>query len=442
MKSRKFVNRENELETLNRLYGEDGFKLILVTGRRRIGKSRLVQEFIKDKDAIAVQFEKRVWKYNLRKFNVAISEYFNIPTPNFSTFYDAFKFIASQTKKRLIVFLDEFSYLLRYSDIEAEFQSIVDEVLQNSNLMLILSASSVRRSFFEYSAPLYGRSDAVINLQPLRFRHIFEWFPGISPEDAVKIYSVTSGIPRYLEFFRGNKVEKEIIENFFNPNSFLFREAKELLEEELREPETYYTILEAVAKGKTRVNEIAQYSFIEPKNTARYLRILEDIGILKREFPVCRKAKRGIYRFKDLYFAFWFRFVAPHFEEIESGFNEGAIEDFKAEFNDYLGFAFEEIARQVLIDLSREGKLPFRITKIGRWWHKGEEIDIVALNERERKVLFVEVKWKDLSGKEAERILKDLKRKSELLKLEGWEKHYGIMARRIEEKVGLALSII
>ncbi|WP_335343155.1 ATP-binding protein [Pyrococcus kukulkanii] len=341
-----------------------------------------------------------------------------------------------------MVFLDEFSYLLRYSDIEAEFQSIVDEVLQNSNLMLILSASSVRRSFFEYSAPLYGRSDAVINLQPLRFRHIFEWFPGISPEDAVKIYSVTSGIPRYLEFFRGNKVEEEIIENFFNPNSFLFREAKELLEEELREPETYYTILEAVAKGKTRVNEIAQYSFIEPKNTARYLRILEDIGILKREFPVCRKAKRGIYRFKDLYFAFWFRFVAPHFEEIESGFNEGAIEDFKAEFNDYLGFAFEEIARQVLIDLSREGKLPFRITKIGRWWHKGEEIDIVALNERERKVLFVEVKWKDLSGKEAERILKDLKMKSELLKLEGWEKHYGIMARRIEEKVGLALSII
>ncbi|MFA4701974.1 ATP-binding protein [Pyrococcus kukulkanii] len=442
MKSRKFVNRENELETLNRLYGDDGFKLILVTGRRRIGKSRLVQEFIKDKDAIAVQFEKRVWKYNLRKFNVAISEYFNIPTLNFSTFYDAFKFIASQTKKRLIVFLDEFSYLLRYSDIEAEFQSIVDEVLQNSNLMLILSASSVRRGFFEYSAPLYGRSDAVINLQPLRFRHIFEWFPGISPEDAVKIYSVTSGIPRYLEFFRGNKVEKEIIENFFNPNSFLFREAKELLEEELREPETYYTILEAVAKGKTRVNEIAQYSFIEPKNTARYLRILEDIGILKREFPVCRKAKRGIYRFKDLYFAFWFRFVAPHFEEIESGFNEGAIEDFKAEFNDYLGFAFEEIARQVLIDLSREGKLPFRITKIGRWWHRGEEIDIVALNERERKVLFVEVKWRDLSGKEAERILKDLKRKSELLKLEDWEKHYGIMARRIEEKVGLALSII
>ncbi|WP_148233422.1 ATP-binding protein [Pyrococcus sp. NA2] len=437
MRIRKFVNREKELETLERLYGREGFTLVLVTGRRRIGKSRLVREFLKGKNAISVQFEKRLWEYNLKKLNKAIGEHFGIPAPNFSTFSDAFHFIASQSRERLIVFLDEFSYLLRYSEVEAEFQSIIDEILQESNIMLILSASSVgllKRSFFEYSSPLYGRSDVTLNLQPLGFKHIFEWFEDISPEDAVKVYAVTSGVPRYLELFEGRNVDEEIKANFFDPNAFLFREAKELLEEEFREPETYYTLLEAIAKGKTRVNEIAQHAFLEPKNTARYLRILEDLGILKRELPVGRKAKRGIYRFKDLYFAFWFRFVAPYFEEIESGFPEGALEDFNANFNRYLGYAFEEIAKQFLIEINRAGKLPFKFTKIGRWWHKNEEIDLVALNERGKGALFVEVKWKDLSEREAKRILKDLERKSRLVGLEGWEKWHGLVAKGIEGK--------
>ncbi|NJE30531.1 ATP-binding protein [Thermococcus sp. 18S1] len=437
MKIRKFVDREEELKTLEMLYAQDGFTLVLVTGRRRIGKSRLVREFLNDKEAIAVQFEKRVWEYNLAKLNRAIGQYFEIPTPNFSTFTDAFRFIASQAKGRFVVFLDEFSYLLRYSEVEAEFQSIVDEVLPESNVMLILSASSVgllKRSFFDYSSPLYGRSDATLNLQPLRFRHLFEWFLNLTPEDAVKLYAVTSGVPRYLELFNGRDVEHEIIRNFFDPNAFLFREAKELLEEEFREPETYYTILEALARGKTRVNEIAQYSFIEPKNTARYLRILEDLGILRRELPVGRRAKRGVYRFKDLYFAFWFRFIAPYFEEIESGFPDGALEDFGRDFNRYLGFAFEDVAKQILIELNRVGKLPFSFTKIGRWWHKSEEIDLVALNERERTALLVEVKWKELSEREARGVLKDLERKVELVGWDGWEKSYGLVAKSIEGK--------
>ncbi len=437
MKIRKFVNREEELKTLERLYEQNSFTLVLVAGRRRIGKSRLIREFLRGREAIAVQFEKRVWEYNLAKLNKTIGQHFEIPTPNFSTFTDAFRFIASQTNGRLVVFLDEFSYLLRYSEVEAEFQSIVDEVLPESNVMLILSASSVgllKRSFFDYSSPLYGRSDATLNLQPLRFRHLFEWFPNSTPEDAVKLYAVTSGVPRYLELFSGRDVEREIMRNFFDPNAFLFREAKELLEEEFREPETYYTILEALARGKTRVNEIAQYSFIEPKNTARYLRILEDLGILKRELPVGRRAKRGVYRFKDLYFAFWFRFIAPYFEEIESGFPDGALEDFGRDFNRYLGFAFEDVARQILIELNRAGKLPFSFTKIGRWWRKGEEVDLVALNERERKALLVEVKWKELSEREARGILKDLERKAELVGLDGWEKSYGLIAKSLEGK--------
>lgn len=155
---------------------------------------------------------------------------------------------------------------------------------------------------------------------------------------------------------------------------------------------------------------------------------------MRRELPISRKAKRGIYRFKDLYFAFWFRFVAPYFEEIESGFPDGALEDFDIGFNHYLGFVFEEVAKQFLIELNKAKKLPFKFTRIGKWWRKDEEIDLVALNERERKALFVEVKWKDLSEREAKGILKDLERKSELVGLEGWEKSYGLVAKSLEEK--------
>ena len=166
--------------------------------------------------------------------------------------------------------------------------------------------------------------------------------------------------------------------------------------------------VEKFGAGMLKYSPIALLSFV---------RILEDLGILKRELPIARKAKRGIYRFRDLYFAFWFRFVAPYFEEIESGFPDGALEEFRRDFNQYIGFAFEEIAKQLLIELNREGRLPFKFTKIGRWWHKGEEIDIVALNRKEKKALFVEVKWKELSGKKALGILKELENKVEAVGL-------------------------
>jgi len=142
--------------------------------------------------------------------------------------------------------------------------------------------------------------------------------------------------------------------------------------------------------------------------------------------------RRSVYRISDALFNFWFRFVFPRRDEIEMGFD--VVEDIKEEFNEYLGLAFEGIAKQFLVRLNMDGKLPFRFTRIGRWWRKGEEIDLVALNERERKALFVEVKWKDLSEREARGILKDLERKAELVGLEEWEKHYGLVAKSVEGK--------
>ncbi|MCD6514153.1 MAG: ATP-binding protein [Candidatus Odinarchaeota archaeon] len=432
---RKFIDRRNELEKLESLYRRNLFTLVLITGRRRIGKSRLILEFMKNKNGIRIQFEKRKAAMNLNKMNRAIAKFFGIPVPNFKSFSDAFEFIVKQIgNTRLVIALDEFSYLIKETDVLAEFQTIVDEILKETNVFLILSGSAVsmlKRSFYEYTSPLYGRCHATLFLQPLKFKHLMEWFPKASIESLVKIYAVTGGVPRYLEFFSGKNVEREIINNFFDPSSFLFREAKEVFEEEFDEPETYYAITEAISHGYTRVSEIANYCFMEAKNVSKYLKVLGDLEIVQREFPIfSKKRKGGIYRIRDNYFNFWFRFVSKYFEDIETGFNDEAISDFEKNFNTYLGYIFEQIVKEFFIELSRRNELPIKIKKIGRWWHKNEEIDLIASDDE--TLILTEVKWKELTSSETERIIKDLKRKSKYF--ENKRIIYSLVAKCIEKK--------
>ena len=432
---KEFIDRRKELEFLDKKYKEKGFEFIIVSGRRRTGKSRLLKEFVKDKENIFMLCEERRWQYNLSKFNKGIGEYFGIPNPNFNSFSACFEFIVKQNKKGLAVVIDEFSYLIKKSDIIAEFQTIVDEILSEKEIMLILSGSAVsmmKKRVLGYKSPLYGRSTGQIFLQPLRFRDLREWFPGTQVEDLVKIYAVCDGIPKYLEFFGGFDVEEEIKENVFNPESFLFREPKLILEEELREPETYFQILEAISLGYTKVVEIANYSYIQAKDVSSYLSVLEDIGFVRKEHSVLDKRRmRGTYRMKDNFFEFWFRFISRYFSEIETWEIEGAWSDFKREFNSYLGFTFEKIAMEFLVE-----KKPFNFQKVGRWWHRDKEIDLVALNEESKEIAFFEVKWSDLRIEEARRTLRELEGKAGFV---DWNKrerleHFGMIAKRLEGK--------
>ncbi len=383
-----FVNRKNELSSLKNHHAREGFEFVVITGRRRVGKTRLLQEFSKDKKCIFLMCEERKWEYNRDKFNRIIGEFFNIPTPNFKSFRDCFEYLVK--KEKIIIIIDEFSYLAKNKDIIGEFQGIVDEILSDNDLTLILSGSAVsmmKKSILSHRSPLYGRTTAQLNLQPLRFSSLLEWFHDADMEDIVKIFGVADSIPKYLEFFKGKNVNREIKQNLFSPDAFLFREPKMLLEEELREPETYYQILEAISFGHTRTTDIANHSYMEAKNVSSYLNILADLGFVEKEISMLdSRRKRGIYKIKDNYFNFWFRFVSPYFTEIENWQNEGAVSDFENYFNRYLGTVFEDICRQLL---NSSGDYQ----KLGRWWYKEDEIDIVGLNEKENKILFGECKW-------------------------------------------------
>ncbi|HII60977.1 ATP-binding protein [Pyrococcus horikoshii] len=426
---RKFVNRKRELETLEKLY-EKGANLVVIYGRRRVGKTALLRKFLEEKRGIYFLCSRRGYEKDLKRFSQELSKFFGIPL-SFEDFEDAFEFLSKQGK--LVVVIDEFPYLIEsYKPVVSVFQRIVDLVLEGSEVMLILCGSSIgmmEKDVLGYKAPLYGRAQGIMKVKPFRFFDMVEWY-GRDFEKLVRLYGVTWGVPRYMEFFREGS-DEEIIRNFFDPSSFLFNEAKLLLMEELRNPAVYGEIIEAIALGNTRLSEIANYSMIDAKDLPAYLKTLQELGIVKRITPITkRNAKRGVYVIEDEYFRFYYRFVNPYYEEIESLNPEPAIEDFRKNFNSYLGETFEKVSKEFLLAI---GDYP----KIGKWWYKGEEIDLVALNEREKKALFVEVKWRGLKEREAKRILKRLEKKSMLINLDGWIKDYGVIARRVEGKESL-----
>ncbi len=430
---RKFVNRRRELEVLERVR-RGGFRLFVVYGRRRVGKTALLRKFLENKRGIYFLCSQRGHEKDLERFSHEISSFIGAPV-RFESFRDAFKFLRGQGK--LLVILDEFPYLIEADKgVTSEFQEVVDTVLEGSEITIILCGSSVgmmEREVLSYKSPLYGRASGVLKVKPFRFFDMVEWF-GKDFEGLLRLYGVTWGIPKYMEFFKTGS-DDEIINNFFDPSAFLFNEARLLLMEELRSPTRYMQIIEAIAMGKTRLNEIAQYVGMEAKDLSAYLRVLSNLGIVRREVPVTeRKAKRGIYLIEDEYFRFYHRFVSPHYEEIDSLNPEPAIQDFLRNFNTYLGRTFEKAAREFLMELNKHGGLPFKFTKIGKWWHKNEEIDLVALDKRENKALLVEVKWKKLREKEARGVLKDLERKSGLVGLENWGKYYGLIAKGVKGK--------
>ncbi|WP_297510858.1 ATP-binding protein [Thermococcus sp.] len=433
----KFVNREEELSRLR-----DAFKknaLVIVYGRRRVGKTRLLIEAVKDVPHLYHLCKEEEVNETLKALSMKLfrltgkEEFIRKPVNSFEEFLEALP-------SGVVLILDEFQVLVRnHPRVLGVLQEYLD-FNQKNPIVLCGSSVSMMEELTGYGSPIYGRRTLSLKIEPLKFWHIGEFFPDYGIEELVKTYAVLDGIPEYLLRFDPALSPEENIRQEFFERGFLYSEAEFLLRYELRDLSTYNTILEAVGYGNRSFGEIRNATGIDGSKLPRYISTLIELGILRKEVPVTLKGKEKIrsrnarYFIADNYFAFYYTFVHPFKEEIELGLLEEPLENFKRNFNRYLGFIFEKIAKQFLIELNKANRLPFRFTKIGRWWHKSEEIDLVALNEREGKALFVEVKWKDLSEREARRILRDLERKAELVGLEGWEHSCGLVAKRVEEK--------
>ena len=433
----KFIDREDEIRELERLYSQDRAHFVLIYGRRRIGKTELVKQFIKDrksfyflarKEPMELEIERLVKSFN-RKFNVFIE------AKSLEEFFEEVKGFG-----KLVFVIDEFPYWVEEDkSTPSTFQYIWDEILRDSKIMLILLGSSISamESLMSYKNPLYGRRTAQIKLSTLKFFHLREAFPRYSWEDLVKVYGTIDGIPAYLQYFDDSlSVEENVERNFYRKVSILYEDAERLLKDELREPIVYLNILKAINDGKTKLTEIANEAKVAVTNLPKYLKTLETLDLVYKEFPVTvRERKRfGVYRVRDFYYRFWLRFVYPYRDDIEIG--AISFEDFKESFNTYLGEVFESVAREFLIRLNEKQKLPFRFTKIGRWWDKEEEIDLVALNSLNGSTGVFETKWKYLRTRDAEKILRKLEEKATRLNPKG-EVYFGLIAKRIEDKGSL-----
>ncbi|MFW6048330.1 MAG: ATP-binding protein [Candidatus Natronoplasma sp.] len=420
-----FIDREDEIKKLEGWEGD----VALIFGRRRVGKTRLIKEFIKNRKSLYLLCADKGSEYNLKNFSNIISERYGIPGLRFENFKEMFQFLAGQETE--FICIDEFGYLVK-SGVVPEFQEIIDEILEQRLILCGSNISTMKSKITGYESPTYGRMDLIKKINPLKFKDVLEWFPDMCMEDGVMLYGATGGVPRYLEFFDGKDAEEEIREKMFDPDLMLYRDTKLLLQEEMPEPTRYYLILESIALGKNSLTDIANYSKIDRNQIPYYLNTLKDLGFVKHEKPLLAK-KRGVYGITDNYMKFWFRFISPFYEEIDSENIRNARKNFDKEFNTYLGEVFEDICREVVIETEM-----IDYTQMRRWWWKDKEIDITAVLEDENKIFLGECKWSD--DVDAEKIVSKLTKKASHLKWKNddREEDYLVFAKSFSKRTDKA----
>ena len=404
----KFVNREAEMKKLMKIAESKKAELALIYGRRRVGKSRLLTEFAKKTNAL----------YLLADLSKNILDVFSTQIPDefvrFGSWDDFFEYLLKSKHK--IIIIDEFQYLY---EIDKSWPTILQrwwERIKNTNKKIILCGSIISTIYkisMGYGSALYGRKTAEICIEPLKFKHIGKFFPKYSIDELIKTYSVLGGVPRYLEEFDPEiGLEENIKDKVFNRVSFLYNEPMNLLFEEFREPAPYVSILTAITQGYTRFNEISGFSRIDVNKLPKYMMVLERVKLISKEIPVTDqkiKTRNTRYRILDNFYRFWFRFVFREKSRIELGLEDYAFKSMLKEFNTYVGKVFEDVCKEFLIEMR-----PFPFTKIGRWWHKDKEMDVVALNEQTKQIIFGECKWQERVN--AEKLCVKLAERAEYVK--------------------------
>jgi len=421
-----FVGRKAELDSLNKSYNRDSFQFPVIYGRRRVGKTTLINEFCRGRKTVYFVAVQSTAKENLEILSAQILSALapEMPKNPFPSFREAIEYVFERAKTERIIFaIDEYPYLAGADmAVSSVLQAAIDKHHADGRLFLILCGSSMsfmERQVLGYESPLYGRRTAQYKLLPFNYLESAEMLPGFTREEKITLYSVTGGIPEYLSRIDNTlSIRENVRDLFFDPSGRLFEEPANLLKQELRFPETYNAIITAIAEGSSRLNEIATKADIETSQCSKMLSMLISLGLVRKEYPITEtKSKKSIYRLDDWMFIFWYRFVFPELSRITAGLGETVCgEVFAEQLESHTGRAFEECAKQYMWMALKERTLPVAFRKIGRWWgnnpkeRREEEIDFIAFTEG--KAIFGECKWRNAqTGEEA---LKSLIRKSEL----------------------------
>lgn len=432
-----FVGRQLELE---RLYAKGGFQMVVLYGRRRVGKTALTKEFAKDKPALVFTAKIQSDALNLADFSRSIYRYFSVPedTGSFHTWDAALACIAQQAKDTHLVFVfDEFPYAAkRNASLISTFQIACDRLFPETGIFLILIGSN--QGFMEEKVlgdtdedslgeknPLFGRRTARIHLGPFGYRDAALMLPGLSSTELVEFYAVFGGTPYYLSMIDTSESLKTNAERlFFRKEGLLYEEPMMLLRQELHEPAIYSSVLDAIAAGANKSQEIADRIGEDRGPVGRYLKMLQSMRFVEKKVPYGEpreKSRKGICCISEPVFSFWYRFVQPAMDAIEMDAGELEAREL-FEGNDiptYVGHWFETICLEWTIAQAKKGALPIRPVRFGSWWgadpaRKGQTgIDVVAGSKRRRELFVRECKWRN--SFDAGKATQELVRRAQLI---------------------------
>lgn len=444
----KFIGREHELNDLEKEYQRDG-GFVVIYGRRRVGKTTLIKEFLKNKNAFYFLATKEVESQSMKRFAGVISRATKnsmLQKVEFSDWLDLFQVIADyKPDEKKVVVIDEFPYLVKTN---AAFPSILqnawDELLKDSNVMLILCGSLIsmmKKHALSYESPLYGRRTAQIRLSPLPFETVYA-NQKLSFTEAVEQYSITGGVPKYMEFFQGNDTLYSQIEStVLSKNGFLYEEPNFLLTDEVQVPINYFSIIKAIADGKHKLGAIAGILGLETSALTPYLKTLSDLGFVEKQVPITEKSieksRKGLYFISDNFLRFWFHYVYPYKGELELDNTRLVLDEMDKDFVEkFVAFSYEDICKNIFAGLCASGQIDFTPSKIGSYWlndYEGNtQIDVMAVDTKHKAVFAGECKY-HRSAVDAD-VYFDLKKKVENSSkinsaFKGYTAFYGVFSK-------------
>lgn len=405
----KFLGREKEILDLEKEYARDG-GFVVIYGRRRIGKTTLIKQFIKGKTAFYFLATKEVESQSMKRFAGVIARTTGnsvLQKAAFSDWLDLFQAVADyKPNEKKVLVIDEFPYLVKVNDsFPSILQNAWDEILKDSNVMLILCGSLIsmmKKHALSYESPLYGRRTAQMRIAPLPFTTVYE-NQKLSFEEAAEQYSITGGVPKYMEFFSdGQPLYEQIKENVLSKNGFLYEEPNFLLTDEVQVPTNYFSIIKVIADGNHKLGTIAGILGLETSALMPYLKTLSELGFIEKQVPVternAEKTRKGLYFISDNFLRFWFRYVYPYKGELELDNTQISLDELDKDFKEkFVAFAYEDICKEIFARLCSDKAIDFTPSKIGSYWLNDKsgntQIDVMAVDTVNKRLFAGECKY-------------------------------------------------
>ncbi len=401
------LGRKEEMSHLEELYNSNTFEFLVMYGRRRVGKTTILQEFADHSNSIFFPAREKNDALNLEDFSKVVQYHFDQRfIASFQSWEDAFDYIGEKIEQRTAIIIDEFPYIAEENpSIKSILQHTIDHSWKNKNIFLILCGSSVsimENEVMGRKSPLHDRQTSSLEIKPFDYLESSNFFPNYTNEEKLIAYGILGGIPRYLEAFDLNEsIEKNVANKIIRNGAYLHEEPDNLLKAELRETNVYSSILSAIANGRNKIIDIANFIYEDRTKVAKYLITLQTLRLIEKRVPCMEPetSKKSIYVIKDNFFKFWFRYEFTNNSYYSMLGVKDASEEIMNDISNLMGDAFEEICKEYIIRLAKQRKLPFIPYYLGKWWGTNpaikaqDDVDLLAVDKTGKRAIFIECKF-------------------------------------------------